>query len=88
MDDNQTNNKYRPKKTVNPWMFATPLRAKDVYGKWLYISAEHYNNPERVMIPICQRDGLKRLYAPSGKDGFNSIHRENIAEVREAHPCS
>ena len=35
-----------------------------------------------------ERDGLERTYTPSGKDGFNMIHRENIAEVREVQPCS
>lgn len=74
---------YTPPRS-NAWMYSTPLRVKDVYGHFLWISAEHYNNPKKVLIPICRRDGLLREFTQAGNDHMNMLHRENIAEVREA----
>jgi len=67
---------------LNPWQYVTPLRVRDVYGHWLYISAEHYNNLAKILIPICRKDGLRREYTPTGDDNQNMLHRDNIAFVK------
>lgn len=65
----------------NPWMYCTPLRVKDVYGHWIYISREKFET-DKPLIPICTKEGLLRVYTPAGKDGQNRLHRENIALVK------
>jgi len=64
---------------LNPWQYVTPLRVKDVYGHWMYISQEHFDNLARILIPICRKDGLRRIHTKAGRDRQNMLHRANIA---------
>lgn len=67
---------------VNPWMYAkTILRVEDVYGRRHWIDKKRYDDPDKVMIPICLNDGLFRRYSQAGGDNQNVLHRGNIAKV-------
>lgn len=71
----------------NAYMYVTPLRVVDVWGQRLYVSREHYDNPDKPLLPICRKDGLRRSFTKAGeRDRQNMLHRANISKVLKGNP--
>jgi hypothetical protein len=69
--------------TANTYMYEPSItRVRDVYGRFSWVATRQLvNEPDRIMLHICNGKGVRRVDTPAGKDNLNMLHRKNIASV-------
>jgi len=55
------------------------VRVMLVWGDYLYVAAGDLEKVSRRSLPIYTRAGVRRADTRSGRDGCNSVLRENLA---------
>ncbi len=69
----------------NQYQYAPSIiRVKDVYGYFHWLHKPIYDDPSKILIPICNNQGLRRSHTKAGEDRQNMLHRDNILQVMQS----